>query len=406
MSQVCIIIGGSHAAAQLAPALRQEGWEGNVLVISDEGYIPYHRPPLSKALLAGEKTIDEIYIRPAPVYEKADIEFLLNTHVESINRDEKSITLNNGETLSYDKLGLTVGSRVRKVNLPGVDLDGINYLRDMNDVEQIKTRVSPGKKAVIVGGGYIGLETAAVLRKLGMEVTVIEMMDRVLQRVTAPEISEFYTRIHQEEGVNIVCGIGVDAFEGDGKVEKVICNNGDSYDADLVVIGVGIVPNIELAESAGLEVNNGIVVNDFAVTSDPDIVAAGDCTYHHNKIYDTWLRLESVQNASDQARSAAASICGKEKIYDALPWFWSDQFDLKLQIAGLSQGYDELITRGDREGSRSFAAFYLKAGVIISVDAVNKPAEFMMGKKLIANATVVDKEKLADVNIPIKELMN
>lgn len=405
MNQVCIIIGASHAAAQLAPALRQEGWEGKILIISDEGYIPYHRPPLSKALLAGEKTIDEIYIRPESVYQKADIEFLLNTRVESINREEKTLVLDNGKSLAYDKLALTVGSRVRKVNLPGADLDGIYYLRDMKDVEQIKTKIVSGKKAVIVGGGYIGLETAAVLKKLGMVVTVIEMMDRVLQRVTAPEVSAFYTRVHTEEGVNIVCGVGVDAFEGSKRIEKVVCNNGDSYEADLVVIGVGIVPNVELAEAAGLEVNNGIVVNEYAVTSDPDIVAAGDCTYHYNKIYASWLRLESVQNASDQARSAAASICGKEKVYDALPWFWSDQYDLKLQIAGLSQGYDELIIRGDREGSRSFAAFYLKSGIIISVDAVNMPAEFMLGKKLITNATLVDKEKLADATIPIKELL-
>jgi 3-phenylpropionate/trans-cinnamate dioxygenase ferredoxin reductase subunit len=218
-------------------------------------------------------------------------------------------------------------------------------------------------------------------------------------------VSEFYTRIHTEEGVRIICGVGVEAFEGKDGVEKVICNDGNSYDADLVVIGVGIVPNIELAEEAGIDVNNGIVVNDFAVTSDPDIVAAGDCTYHHNKIYDVWLRLESVQNASDQSRSAAASLCGNEKPYNALPWFWSDQYDLKLQIAGLSQGYDEVIFRGDREGSRSFAAFYLKEGKIIAVDAVNMPPEFMIGKRLITNQAQVDKGKLGNNDIPIKELL-
>lgn len=405
MGDTCIIVGASHAAAQLAPSLRQEGWEGKIIVVSDEAYLPYHRPPLSKALLVDEVTSEEILIRPGTLYAEENIEFKLNTRVEVINRKNKEIRLNNGEFLHYDKLALTVGSRTRKVNLPGTDLEGIHYLRDIKDVEQIKARIEAGKKAVIVGGGYIGLETAASLRKLGMEVTVIEMMDRVLQRVTSAEISEFFTRVHTEEGVNVVCGVGVEAFEGEGQVERVICNDGNHYDADLVVIGVGIVPNVELAEAAGLEVNNGIVVDEHVRTSDPDIVAAGDCSYHHNKLYDIWLRLESVQNATDQAKVAAASICGNEKAYDALPWFWSDQYDLKLQIAGLSQGYDEVITRGDKNGGRCFAAFCLKDRVIISVDAINKPQEFMMGKKLITKKVIVDKEKLANDNIPVRELL-
>jgi 3-phenylpropionate/trans-cinnamate dioxygenase ferredoxin reductase subunit len=405
MTQTCVIVGASHAAAQLAPILRQEGWEGRIVVIGDEPYIPYHRPPLSKTFLSGEKTLDDIYIRPQMVYDKAGIEFLLNTRVEAIDRENRILSLNNGETLTYDKLALTVGSRVRKVDLPGIELEGIYYLRDANDVEQIKSKVKEGKHAVIVGGGYIGLETAAALRKQGMEVTVLEMMERVLQRVTAPEISEFYDRVHKEEGVKICCGVGVSSFAGNASVEKVICSNGDEYAADLVVVGVGIVPNVELADAAGLEVNNGIVVDEFARTSDHDIVAAGDCTNHHNVLYDVDIRLESVQNATDQARIAAQTLCGKEKAYDALPWFWSDQYDLKLQIAGLSQGYDEVIVRGDRDNSRSFAAFYLRDGVVIAVDAINKAPEFMVGKRLITGKVVVDKIQLADENVPIKELL-
>ena len=405
MSQTCVIIGASHAAAQLAPTLRQEGWEGRILVIGDEPYIPYHRPPLSKTFLSGEKALEDIYIKPQMVYEKAEVEFMLNTRVDKIDRDEKTLLLDNGESLGYDKLALTMGSRVRKVDLPGINLDGIYYLRDINDVEKIKTKVGAGKKAVIVGGGYIGLETAAVLRKLGMEVTVLEMMERVLQRVTAPEVSEFYDRIHREEGVNILCGVGVTAFAGANVVEKVVCNDGSEHEADLVVVGVGIVPNVELATEAGLEVSNGIVVDQHARTSDPDIVAAGDCTFHHNVLYDQEIRLESVQNATDQARVAAQTLCGNEKAYEALPWFWSDQYDLKLQIAGLSQGYDEVIIRGDRENTRSFAAFYLKDGVVISVDAVNKPPEFMMGKRMISAKLAVDKVRLADDTVPIKELL-
>ncbi len=405
MSQTCIIIGASHAAAQLAPTLRQEGWQGRILVIGDESHIPYHRPPLSKTFLSGEKALDDIYIKPQMLYEKAEVEFMLNTRVTKIDRANKTVLLDNGASLAYDKLALTTGSRVRKVDLPGINLEGIYYLRDISDVEQIKTKVGAGKKAVIVGGGYIGLETAAVLRKLGMEVTVLEMMERVLQRVTAPEVSEFYDRIHSEEGVKILCGVGVTAFAGAESIEKVVCNDGSEHPADLVVVGVGIVPNVELATEAGLEVSNGIVVDQFARTSDADIVAAGDCTFHHNALYEREIRLESVQNATDQARVAAQTLCGKENAYEALPWFWSDQYDLKLQIAGLSQGYDEVIIRGDRQSSRSFAAFYLKDGVVISVDAVNKPPEFMMGKRMISAKLAVDKTRLADAAIPIKELL-
>lgn len=405
MSQTCVIIGASHAAAQLAPTLRKEGWEGRIIIVGEEPTIPYHRPPLSKTFLSGEKSLDDIYIRPQIVYENAEIEFQLNTRVDAIDRDNKTLALNNGDSLAYDKLALTVGSRVRKVDLPGIELGGINYLRDVNNVEHIRTRMVAGKKAVIVGGGYIGLETAAVLRQLGMEVTVLEMMERVLQRVTAPEVSEFFNRIHEEEGVNICCGVGVTAFEGSKDVEKVICSDGNDYAADLVIIGVGIVPNMELAQAAGLEVNNGIVVDEYARTSDADIVAAGDCTFHENALYGRTIRLESVQNATEQARVAAITLCGKEQSYDALPWFWSDQYDLKLQIAGLSQGYDELIIRGDRENSRSFAAFYLQDGVIISVDAVNRASEFMMGKRLITGKVAVDKVQLADENVSMKELI-
>ena len=405
MSETFVIVGASHAAAMLAPGLRQQGWQGRIIVVGAEASIPYHRPPLSKDFLAGEKTLDEILIRPAKVYEKSEVEFILETSVESINRDNKTVRLSNNETLSYDKLALTVGSKVRKVNLPGVDLDGVFYLRDLKDVERISAHISPGANAVIVGGGYIGLETAAVLNRKGMNVTVLEMMERVLQRVTAPVVSEFYTRIHEEEGVSIRCGIGVTGFKGNGRVAKVLCSDGSEFPADLVIIGIGILPNTALAEAAGLQVDNGIVVNAQAQTSDPDIFAAGDCTYHHNTVYARWVRLESVQNATDQSRVIAGAVCGKEMSYNAVPWFWSEQYDLMLQIAGLSQGYDEIITRGDPGNGRSFAAFYLSAGRVIAVDAVNRPQEFMFTKKLIPAQKTVDKIKLADNDVPIKELL-
>jgi 3-phenylpropionate/trans-cinnamate dioxygenase ferredoxin reductase subunit len=401
----CIIIGAGHAAAQLGPSLRQSGWEGRITIIGEEPHIPYHRPPLSKEYLAGKKSKEEIRIRPGEMYRKAGIELLPGRRVVAIDRARRRIRFDGNEELPYDALALTIGSRARRIEVPGVDLPGVHCLRNLADVDAIRAGVRPGANAVIAGGGYIGLETAAVLRGAGMNVTVVELLERIMQRVTAPEVSAFYTRVHQEHGVIIRCNTGVAALEGGRCVEAVRCSDGTRLPADLVIIGVGIVPNVELAQAAGLKVENGIVVDEFARTSDPRIVAAGDCTFHHNGIYDRWIRLESVQNATDQARVAADTLCGKLAPYRVLPWFWSDQYDLKLQIAGLSQGYDEVVTRGDRDSGRSFAAFYLKGGRVIAVDAVNRPPEFMTGKKLITEGLAVDRARLADPNVPVRGLV-
>ena len=406
MSEHCIIIGASHAAAQLVSSLRQEGWEGKISLIGDEPNLPYHRPPLSKAFFVGEKTEDELLIRAADFYEKNKVDLLLGSRVTVIDRDAKKITLEDGAEISYTKLALTTGARVRKIPFTGSELAGVFYMRDLNDVKQTHKFTGPGKSAVIIGGGYIGLETAASLRKIGMKVTVIEAMSRVLQRVTAPEVSAFYTRVHTEEGVDIRTEAGVDAIVGEKHVEGVRLADGSTVAADLVIIGVGVIPNIELAEAAGLTIDNGIAVNEFATTNDPDIVAAGDCTNHYNPIYDRKLRLESVQNATDQAKIAAKSICGKPEEYNALPWFWSDQYDLKLQIAGLSQGFDEVIIRGDSEQGRSFAAFYFSEGRFIAVDAINRPKEFMMSKRALTAGQTADPLKLADESIEIKDAFN
>ena len=401
----CVIIGASHAASELGPRLRKNGWAGKILIITEENAIPYHRPPLSKDYLAGKKEFDQILIKKSPVYEKNDIEFLLNTRVIKIDREQKAVVLENNQSIGYEKLALTTGARVRKIPVDGAELPGVHYLRNANDVEQIMPRVTAGDKAVIIGGGYIGLETAAVLTQLGMHVTVLEMMDRVLERVTTAEVSAFYERIHTEEGVNIVTGAAVSEITGTDSVENVVTQDGKEYPADLVIVGIGVIPNTELAEDAGLEINNGIVVDEFARTSDADIVAAGDCTWHHNPFYDRHIRLESVQNALDQARVAAATLNGKLQAYDTLPWFWSDQYDLKLQMQGLSAGYDEVVIRGDIQHDRKIAIFYLREDKILSVDAVNSPPEFMVGKKLILAKTKVDKNKLADANVPIKSLL-
>lgn len=404
MRPTCIIIGASHAAAQLAPSLRQDGWEGDIIVIGDETHVPYHRPPLSKAYLLGEKSADELLIRPQEIYSKHNIEFRLGTRVSAINRAEKTLTLHDGERLSYDKLAICTGARVRKVALPGSELQGVHYLRNIQDVDAIRQHTGEHKRAVIVGGGYIGLETAAVLKKLGMQVTVLEMAPRVLARVTAPEMSAFFQRVHREEGVIIRTDAVVSGFAGEDRVTAVLCADGSRLPADLVVIGIGVIPNTELAADAGLAVANGITVDELARTSDPDIVAAGDCASHPSKLYGR-IRLESVPNASEQAKTAAATICGKNKPYDALPWFWSDQYDLKLQMAGLNQGYDQVVIRGDRDHSRSFAAFYLKNGQLIAADCVNRAQEFMLSKRLIASATAVDAAKLADDSLELKSFL-
>lgn len=406
MSEHCIIIGASHAAAQLVSSLRQEGWEGKISLIGDEPNLPYHRPPLSKAFFVGEKSEDELLIRAADFYEKNKVDLLLGSRVTKIDRDAKQITLEDGAEISYTKLALTTGARVRKIPFTGSELAGVFYMRDLNDVKQTHKFTAPGKSAVIIGGGYIGLETAASLRKIGMKVTVIEAMSRVLQRVTAPEVSAFYTRVHTEEGVDIRTEAGVDAIVGEKHVEGVRLADGTTVPADLVIIGVGVIPNIELAEAADITIDNGIAVNEFATTNDPDIVAAGDCTNHYNPIYDRKLRLESVQNATDQAKIAAKSICGKPEAYNALPWFWSDQYDLKLQIAGLSQGFDQVIIRGDSEQGRSFAAFYFSEGRFIAVDAINRPKEFMMSKRALTSGQIADPLKLADESIEIKDVFN
>jgi len=275
------------------------------------------------------------------------------------------------------------GALPRRISLPGSELKGVHYLRDMRDVDAIRSRLKPGKSVVIVGGGYIGLETAASLRSAGLQVTVLEAMSRVLQRVTAPEVSAFFTRVHEEEGVTVVTGTTVSAFHGEGTLSGVTCSDGREFAADLALVGVGVVPDTSLAEAAGLEVNDGIVVDEFARTSDPHILAAGDCTRHYNPVYDRWLRLESVQNANEQARTAAKAVAGNPVAYHALPWFWSDQYDIKLQIAGLSAGYDEVVVRGNIAEGRSFSAFYLCGGRLVAADAINRPREFMAAKRAI-----------------------
>lgn len=402
--QHCVIIGASHAAASMGATLRQEGWDGRITLVGEENRLPYHRPPLSKAYLCGDKDADALFIRPQAFYEAQGIELRLGVRAERIDRESRRVLLSDGGSLDYSHLGLLTGALPRRISLPGSELKGVHYLRDIRDVSAIRAEVTPGKSAVIVGGGYIGLETAASLRSAGMQVTVLEAMSRVLQRVTAPEVSAFFTRVHGEEGVTIVTDTTVSAFNGRDALTSVTCSDGREFAADLAIIGIGVIPDTALAEAAGLEVNDGIVVDEFARTSDAHILAAGDCTHHYNPVYDRWLRLESVQNANEQARIAAKTVAGNPVAYTALPWFWSDQYDIKLQIAGLSAGYDEVVLRGDARTGRSFSLFYLQSGRLIAADAINRPKDFMAAKRAVMAGCTPDPAALADESVDLKIL--
>lgn len=403
MSEQYVIVGAGHGAGQVVQSLRQEGFEGKIVLIGDEPYLPYQRPPLSKKYLAGELGIDRVYFKPPEFYEQAEVEQHLNTRVTSIDCNAKTVTLENGDTVPYDKLMLSTGSRVRELTCAGHDLPGVEYLRTIEDVDKIKPRFQEGARMVIIGAGYVGLEVAAVAVKHGLDVTVVEMAPRALARVTSPEISSFFDKVHSQEGVKLLYDHGVERLEGDGKLEKVICSNGAELEADIAIVGIGILPNVELAEVAGIECDNGILVDEVSRTSDPDIFAAGDCANHPNGIYGRRMRLESVHNALEQAKSGAAAMCGKEKPYSQVPWFWSDQYELKLQTAGLLEGYTDVVIRGNPD-ERKFAAFYLKDGLLIAVDAVNSPPEYMMGRKMIGDGARPDPEKLADTSVSMKEV--
>lgn len=396
-----VIVGAGHAAGQAAASLRQEGFEDEIIIIGDEAHIPYQRPPLSKAYLSGEQGIERVYLRPEKFYADKNITLKVNTAVTAIDTAARTVTTDAGETIGYAKLLLATGGRARKLSIPGSDLSGIHYLRTIADVDAIRSDFGEGKKLVIVGGGYIGLEVASVAVKHGLEVHVLEMEERILQRVTTPEMSAYYDQLHTGRGVHIHTATMVSGFSGNGHVSAVACGD-QSFPADLVIVGIGIIPNTEIAEAAGIECDNGIVVDDHCRTSAPDVYAAGDCTNHPNPLLNRRLRLESVPNAMEQARVASANMTGGDKVYASIPWFWSDQYELKLQMVGFSADGDTQVLRGDM-ASNQFAVFYLKDGKVVAADAVNSPKDFMICKQLIGKE--VDTATLADPQADLKSLM-
>ncbi len=402
MKSGVVIIGAGQASAVAAATLRKEKYTGTIRILGDESQPAYDRPPLSKYYLAGEMELPKLLIRPAEFYADNDIDLHTNTRVASIDAEAKQVVTATDEVFDYDKLVIATGSRARRLNLPGSDLEGIFYLRTLDDVDLIRQAMGSGKKLCVIGGGYVGLEVAAVASVAGLDVTVIETQDRILQRVTTPEMSDYYHNLHVERGVNIMLNKAVTGFDGTGSVSKVLCGD-DSVDADLVIIGVGIVPNIEIAENAGIDCDNGILVDDHGQTSNPDIYAAGDCTNHPNRLLGRRLRLESVPNAIEQARVACINLLGGDLEYASIPWFWSDQYELKLQMVGFSSDGEESVVRGDKS-TNSFAVFHLKNGCVVAVDAVNSSKAFMLGKRLYGKS--VDAALLADESIELKSFLS
>ena len=398
-----VIVGGGHAAGQAAASLRQEGYEGAVVVVGEEPHLPYQRPPLSKEYLAGEQGLERIHLRPQRFYADRDIEVRSGVRVSAIDRARNAVICDDDTMLPYDRLLLATGSRPRRLDVPGCNLAGVCLLRTIADADSIRDKLKPGAKLVIVGGGYIGLEVASVAVRHGMDVTVLEMEERILARVTTPAMSEFYHRLHTGKGVTIRTSARAAAFAGNGRLAEVRCADGTSVPADLAVVGVGIVPNVELAEEAGLACDNGIVVDERTGTADERIYAAGDCTNHPNPLLGRRLRLESVPNAMEQSRVAAANLAGGERTYASVPWFWSDQYDLKLQMVGFSTDAEHEVVRGDPD-EETFATFHFRGDTLIAADAVNRPREFMVARQLVGRT--VDASRLADPDTDLKSLLS
>ena len=406
-----VIVGGGQAGAECAATLRMLGFAGPITILSEEPTHPYSRPPLSKGYLLGDVTSTDLYIRPPATYEDQRVEVRLATRATGIDRDTQTVRTDGpdgDDDVSYDWLVLATGGRARLLpDARAHAAPNVHTLRRLADIDEMRAQFTPGARLAVLGGGYVGLEVAAVARKSGLDVTVVEAGPRVLARVTLPVVSDFYERIHKEQGVDIRTCRFVDSVEvgADGRAVAVKLSDGVTLPIDLVVVGIGMEANDELAHDAGLAVDGGVVVDEFCRTEDPRILAVGDCTRHPCAQNGGLRRVESVPNALEQAKVVAAALTGNARPYDAIPWFWSDQNDVKLQVVGLCPSHDEIIVRGSADEGRSFSLFYLKDGAIRAADVVNNPRDFMVAKKLVAMQAEVDTSRLADPATPLKELL-
>jgi len=405
MYEHIVIAGAGQAAVQAVDTLRRRGFTGKLSMVGDEPWLPYQRPPLSKKYLAGALERERLIIRPAQFFAAHQVDTQLGRRVSEILRREQRVRLDDNTLLAYDALLLATGSRPRSLAAPGTELAGVHVLRTLADADRIRAECAPGGRMVIIGGGYIGLEVAATARGLGMEVTVLEMAERVMSRVTCLEVSRFYEAEHARQGVRIRCNETVRALHGDsGRVRAVLTEEGGEHPADIVIVAVGVAPRDELATGAGLECDNGIRIDQHCRTSDAAIYAAGDCANHFSPHYRRRLRLESVDNAFEQGATAALNLLGIPTAHDKVPWFWSDQYDLKLVIVGVCQGHDTVVTRG-AAAARSFSACYLRGGELIAIDTVNQPKDQMAARKLIAAHARPDPDKLADAAIALRDTL-
>src|SRR5580698_2156218 len=401
MTQGVVIVGAGHAGFQVAASLRQSGYKDRIVLINDEAHLPYQRPPLSKAYLKGEGRPDSLMFRPDKFYRDQNIE-LIGDRAVSIDRGARRLLLASGAALDYGHLVLATGARNRLLDIPNANLKDVRYLRTLDESEALRQRIASGPRVVVIGAGFIGLEFAATARAKGLEVDVAELGARVMARAVTAEISQFFQDRHTAAGIRIHLGVQASSIESDGdNVTGVSLSDGRHLPADLVVVGVGVLPNIELADQAGLAVAAGIIVNEQLMTADRDISAIGDCALFASPRFGGSLRLESVQNASDQARCVAARLTGNAKAYDGLPWFWSDQGDDKLQIAGLTTGYDRVVVRGDRE-QRSFSAFCYKAGQLVGIESINRAGDHVFGRKILGLNRSIEPERAADLGFDLK----
>jgi 3-phenylpropionate/trans-cinnamate dioxygenase ferredoxin reductase component len=401
MTGPVIIIGAGHAGFQLAASLRQNGFAARIALLNDEGHLPYQRPPLSKAYLKGTGGPDSLMFRPDKFYRDQNVDLIVDRAV-AIDRSARKVALGSGNSLDYGHLVLATGARNRLLDIPNANLEGVRYLRTLDESEALRHLIGPGQRVVVIGAGFIGLEFAATARGKGMEVDVVELGVRVMARAVTAEISEFFQARHAAAGIRIHLGVQVTSIEADGpKVTGVSLSDGRHLPADLIVVGVGVLPNVELAAEAGLPVASGIIVDEHLLTSDPNISAIGDCALFASPRFGGSLRLESVQNATDHARCVAARLTGKTQVYDGLPWFWSDQGPDKLQIAGLTTGYDRVVVRGDRE-QNAFSAFCYKGAQLVGIESVNRAGDHMFGRRLLGAHGSITPEQAADSSFDLK----
>ena len=399
-----VVIGAGQSAIQCITSLKKEGYEGSITLVGEEEHLPYQRPPLSKGFLDDSINKERLYFKKLDFFTENKIQLKLGISATSVDIENNLVNLSDEEKLHFDKLVFATGSRVRLLDFPGNDLDNIHYLRGLDDAENIKKGLEKSKHLVVIGAGYIGLEVAAIASEKGVKVSIVEMADRVMSRTVDPQISDYYLNLHQNNGVKFKFNTSLEEIKGQGQVESVVCSDGTFINADMVIIGAGVIPNTEIAQNSGVSCENGILVDEFGRTNYKNVFACGDCTSHPNKLLNMQLRLESVHNAMEQSKAIAMSVLDKPAEYSQIPWFWSDQYDHKLQIVGISGSHDTVTMRGSTDASK-FMLFYTRGEELVAVDAVNNPKDFLICRKLVANKVKIKTDMISDLNLNLNDLI-